>query len=625
MVNLTQLASEPATQPSTPSPTAPEGHGRSAREQIGLAVLAVERARRGALARMRRSRLMLWRYRSPGADELLLAPPDLRPYDASFADEVAAGSFGLAGRIADLHGRSPFAVPPPSLTWARELHGFGWLRHLEGTRPGDDRTIARALATEWIKRSHGQLEHAWEPEIVGRRVLSWLAHAALLLDGAKPKAYAVIMRSLTEQITYLSTSWQDAPDGSPRLVALIGLVHAHLCIAGHDRRLARSQTLLVAELERQILPDGGHISRNPWTHVELLLDLLPLRRCFAARAKTPDPALLAAIRRMTEMLRHLRLGDVMPARFNGMGPGERGAMASVLAYDEGRPAAPGMAARSGYVRLERGATIALVDAGPPPPMELAGAACAGCLAFELSSGSELVLVNCGIPGEIEASKRVVARATSNHNTLCLGEQSSARLVRDARLEREIGAPPLRHPDHVTCAVRETEAIELESSHDGYVGRWGLVHTRTLKLDATGSRLEGSDRLGPAKGLLRFSWDVPFSVHFHVHPGAEARVGPSPETAELVLANGEHWRLTAAGAAVSIEDGLYFADAAGACPAQQVVLRAQCHGESVVSWSIERMGMADPTGANAHRRSEAGLVERLEETSAGFEEAGPEEL
>ena len=146
----------------------------------------------------------------------------------------------------------------------------------------------------------------------------------------------------------------------------------------------------------------------------------------------------------------------------------------------------------------------------------------------------------------------------------------------------------------------------------------------MKLDAAGARLEGSDRLGPAKGLLRFAWDVPFAVHFHLHPDAEARVGPSPETAELVLENGEHWRLTATGAAVSIEEGLYFADAAGACSAQQVVLRARCYGESEVSWVIERTRTADPADASAHRRGEAGLVDRLAETSAGFEdaEAGP---
>src|SRR6195256_6348934 len=185
MANLPQQVSEP-TQPLAPPPVSPEDRGSSAREQIGLAVLVVQRARRGALARMRRSRFMLWRYRSPGADELLLAPPDLRAHDASFADEVAAGGFGLAGAVADLRGRSPFAIPPPSPAWARELHGFGWLRHLDGAGSGEDRAIARKLVGEWIKGSRGGLELAWEPEVVGRRVLSWLSHAALLLDGADP-------------------------------------------------------------------------------------------------------------------------------------------------------------------------------------------------------------------------------------------------------------------------------------------------------------------------------------------------------------------------------------------------------------------------------------------------------
>jgi uncharacterized heparinase superfamily protein len=105
-----------------------------------------------------------------------------------------------------------------------------------------------------------------------------------------------------------------------------------------------------------------------------------------------------------------------------------------------------------------------------------------------------------------------------------------------------------------------------------------------------------------------------AIHFHLHPSAEARVGLTPESVELILDSGEHWRLTATGAAICLEEGHYFADAAGALPAQQVVLRARCHGEAEVSWAIERTREADPAEAHGHRR---GLVERLEETSAGF--------
>jgi len=198
------------------------------RERVGLMALAVARARRGALARMRRSRLLRWRYRSPAADELSLAPPDLRPPDPSFSDELAAGNFGLAGAVADLRGRSPFAVAPPSRAWARELHGFGWLRHLDAARSAEAEDTARTLLREWIRRCRRRREVAWEIEVVARRVISWLSHAGLVLDGADRRLYAAAMRSLTDQVTYLSASWRTAPDGYPRLLIILPERHQRL-------------------------------------------------------------------------------------------------------------------------------------------------------------------------------------------------------------------------------------------------------------------------------------------------------------------------------------------------------------------------------------------------------------
>src|SRR2546426_684082 len=85
------------------------------------------------------------------------------------------------------------------------------------------------------------------------------------------------------------------------------------------------------------------------------------------------------------------------------------------------------------------------------------------------------------------------------------------------------------------SLREPDGgIEIEASHDGYVQPLGLIHTRTLKLDAGGARLGGVDKLTAAKGIVRFAWDVPLAIHFHLHPDAEARLGRSPDTAELLL-------------------------------------------------------------------------------------------
>jgi uncharacterized heparinase superfamily protein len=564
-----------------------------------LAVLAVERARRGTLARVRRSHLLRWRHQAPIAHDLVLAPPDLRPQDPSFPDEVASGNMGLAGATAALRGASPFTIAPPTQAWARELHGFGWLGHFAAARTVESEALARHLVGDWIGLGARKSAHAWAPDVVGRRMVSWLSHAGLILDGAERRPTAAVLLSLEDQATYLSASWANAPAGYPRLLALIGLAQAGLCIAGHERRLGAAERHLAEELERQILADGGHISRNPRVLVELLLDLLPLRQCFIARELEPARALTGAIDRMIAMLGRLRLGDGRLARFNGTGATERDALATVLAY--ANPASeslasenPGPVSPSRYVRLQRGAIVVLADAGPPPPLELAGHAGAGCLAFELSAGSEVLFCNAGAPGPAHEQHAAAARGTASHSTLVLGGQSSARLVRDQALERRIGGAPIQHPDRVTCELRETAdgAIALHASHDGYAGRFGLIHTRTLALDSAGTRLEGTDELAGAKGVMRFAYDVPFAVHFHLHPRNHAHLA-ADGSAELVLPGGERWRFSVIGAALGIEESTHYAEIIGPLRALQVVLRAVCYGAAQARWTLQRLAPAEP--------------------------------
>src|SRR5262245_34141493 len=184
---------------------------REGRQRIGLALSTADSVRRGALAYLRRSRLVRWRHRAPVAYELLLAPPDLRPVDPSFADEVASGSMGLAGLTATLGSASPFAVRPPSAAWARELHGFGWLRHFAGARTPDNEALARRMVEQWLAAHRRHIAEAWAPDVVGRRTISWLSHAALLLDGAGRRPHAAFLRGLERHAGHLSASWRDAP------------------------------------------------------------------------------------------------------------------------------------------------------------------------------------------------------------------------------------------------------------------------------------------------------------------------------------------------------------------------------------------------------------------------------
>ena len=226
----------------------------------------------------------------------------------------------------------------------------------------------------------------------------------------------------------------------------MALIYAGLCIAEQQAVVDRYSRPFGKELDRQILSDGGHISRNPEALVELLLDLLPLRQCFVARDRAPPKELTDAIDRIMPMLRFFRTGDGTLARFNGAGPTPTDALATVLAYDDVEGAPVRSATNSGYVRLECGPTLLICDIGPAPALSVSSSAHAGFLAFEMSSGNCPIIVNCGTPSIDHADWIPFARSTPAHSTLSFEGTSSAEFTATGANGSQIAADsPLSGP------------------------------------------------------------------------------------------------------------------------------------------------------------------------------------
>ncbi|RUP00288.1 MAG: heparinase [Hyphomicrobium sp.] len=555
-------------------------------ERLKIRSLSVERLRRRAVTLTLSSPLLRWRYAGNGADQILIVPQELRAADPSFWTEVAHGHFGLASQIADLKGASAFRITPPSVAWERELHGFGWLRHLAATEEPEAAAVARELVLEWISLKKISQGIAYEPDVIGRRLISWISQANMLLDELDARSYTQIMSSIGQQIVALRTTWRNAPDGVPRMVCLIALVLSGLSVSGHDKQLKEAEGALVAELKRQILDDGGHISRSASVLSDLVLDLLPLGQCFGSRALAAPEEINIAIRKSLSFLRYMRLGDGMLARFNGVSTGSPAALATVLGYANDDLDVMPAAEASRYTRLERGRTIVIADVGSPPPLELSTEAQAGALSFEMTVRQYLMLANGGFPGPADHDWDSVARATASHNTLCLAETSSSRLIRHDQLETMVDGLPIRGPDTVTAEFNDSAAhAELTAAHDGYLKRFGLIHGRKLVLSTDGEKLEGVDTLEPPKGTLRLKQDLPFAIHFHLHPDCRCR-SAGTGICRITLPDGQTWLFTSnEEAQLSIEESLYFVDSAGPRPSLQIVLRGTTFGQTSVQWSI----------------------------------------
>lgn len=534
-------------------------------------------------------------------EQLVLSPQDLRTADPSFASEIYHGHFGLAGAVATVGSESPFSVLPPSPAWERDLHGFGWLRHLSAAGDEISREHARVLVHDWLKLHGKPGGKAWHADLLSRRVISWLSHSRIFLENAEQRFYGMVMESLTRQIRYLRANFHDTQPGSPRLVALAALVFADLCTSEKYTPEASESRLFTDELNRQILADGGHISRNPLVLIDLLLDLLPMRQCFIARDVPPPQSLIVAIDRMMPMIRFFRLGDGNLARFNGGGLTPTDRLAAVVAHDDALGSPLMLAEQSGYCRLEKGGGIVLVDCGRPPPLAMSAAAHAGCLSFEMSSTNHPIIVNCGAPTRRDAGWRLAARASAAHSTLVVSDTSSSQLRSGGEDIDGKELAVLSGPANVTARTETNDgAQELRASHDGYNQRFGITHTRKLSLSASGEMLVGDDTLIAPRGLKGEARDNGggFAIRFHLHPLVSAELSDDKRTALLTLPNHIGWQLTSKNEPLTIEESVYLADNRGPRRAEQVVLYSTMANaaEKQINWVLEKSA-ADPESEN----------------------------
>lgn len=527
------------------------------------------------------------RFKPP--QRLLIAPQDIRTSDPTIATDIYAGYFAFGGKIVNAHGRSPFELDPSSETWVRALASFSWLRHLRAADTALSHANARALVDDFlIMFGSPSSVPAWEPEVAARRMLAWLSQSPIILDGTDHAFYRRFMKGLGKLQIYLQARIYEGLKGETRLLIALALAEFVLCVDGPAKVQSRYLKIFMDELEKQILPDGGHISRNPQNLVDLLLDLLPLRQAFGARGLQTPSQLLNVIDRAMPMLRLYRHGDGTLGLFHGMGVTLPETLATVLAYDDARATAMTNARYTGYQRIEAKDTILIMDTGVPPPPIFSNRANASCLAFEFSAGNHRIIINCGAPDPGRAGALAASRTSAAQSTLTLNDTSSCRFSFQLGHWSFLGNQILSGPQKVEVTRSTlTEGTELSAAHDGYEERFGWHHQREIMVFENATMLKGTDIL-KLKSKKKLPKHYPFTIRFHIHPHVKIRRLKNKQWALCVLPNRRRWLFSTEYSKLSIEESIFFAAMDGPRKTSQIVIEANTEQTTRISWSLQEI-------------------------------------
>lgn len=527
--------------------------------------------------------------------------PSLKLGDKARGQSLMAGRFTRFGQSLDVGALDgdPWSVAAPSERFADWLHRFSWMEDLAVLTDKSAPAYARHLVDKWIDVYGGYNLFAWNVDVLAERLFYWLSLWSPMLSTDSLGDMASARRlSALRQMQYLRKHYKRTAPGLPRFRAALTLAIGGLRLnQKSDAYLNRALDWLDDEIELQILPDGGHISRSPAQTLAALEGLLALDDLMAAKGVARSKIMGRAIDRLQPIIAFLTAGDGGLVCFNGAGEGDRKRIAKIIKAAALTTKPFGYCPHSGYQRIAQNGTVLMIDSGGPPDAPFDTSVHLAPLAFELSTPEGRLISNCGWSAEQAGHWHAPMRATAAHSTLVLDEGSAGRIIDGGLKHRLFGAAISESVGTVKAQRKEqAQGVWMEGSHTGYKAGYGLCHRRRFYMALDGHDIRGEDSLSVPLGSAPVRRDeIPFAIRFHLHPSVKVTLAQDQKSALLIQAGSVGWRLRTDGGALSIEPSLYLGAGYKPVKTEQIVIHGAAFGDgdgetrsNRVRWSLRRL-------------------------------------
>jgi len=199
---------------------------------------------------------------------------------------------------------------------------FEWIRDLKASQDVTIRAHIRDIILFWIHSnqrffSPSWSDLSWRADIVGIRLWNMLALFDFYGTSGSEVFKQTLVKSMAQQFKQLLRIWDDSEDLLVQFKAIkgiIGFLAASKKIS--LQKLEYFRDLLADIVEQQILPDGGHVSRNPVVLLFFLRDLIDIR-AILSRHGVESYVLSRFINQIAPVVRLFRHGDGRLAHFVG--------------------------------------------------------------------------------------------------------------------------------------------------------------------------------------------------------------------------------------------------------------------------------------------------------------------
>ncbi len=415
-------------------------------------------------------------------DYKILDFPEVR-CDPVDVQRIGAGEFTFLNRTMQLGRPVNWFADGQVRLWLYNLHYWHYATALgcafaqEGNQQAY--VVFRDMVREWIAGCPVATPTAWDAYPTSLRLANWLRAYSLFASRLEEDdVFATeLRRSLFVQTSFLEKHLEYDLLNNHLIENGRALLLAGLFFEGRDaqRWRRKGEKILLAGLENDFLPDGGHDERSPMYHQAMLELYDEFATVLEANGRRVPQKLTQRLPELRQWLANVCHPDGQFALLNDAAFGiVRPASEALLGTEQD---GDGLCALSdsGYYTLRdrKNEHFLIFDCGPLGPDHQPGHGHCDALSYELSVAGRRMVVDSGVStyhGDLDW--RTYYRSTRAHNTLVVDGAEQSEIWDRFRVARRAKVKSPRWSD------RDPNLLYAAGAHSGYQRLNGnVVHRR----------------------------------------------------------------------------------------------------------------------------------------------------
>ena len=458
----------------------------------------------------------------------------------------------------------------------KNFNGFYWFFSLDLK---SSKQTTQSIITNWIKNNEKYNAQSWDFDLTAKRIIAWLSCHFLTYEESNKTYKKNFNNIIQKQTNHLINEINKSEFIDDKLIGCASIILVGLCYQNEKKYLSFG-SLLLKKISKLTFDNYGFTKTRSIKQLVFYLKYFILIREWFKESQNNVPE------HVDETIYHLGQGYAFfwqntgsDFLFNGNNLSDNQNFDNYLKR-LGYKFVNKNSEYGGYVILKNKKICIAMDVGSTPYSNFSKDYQSGALSFEIISGKQKLISNCGYHKEINIRLNELSKSSAAQSTLIIDDNSSCKFskINNIWLVKK-GLKVLKNK-----SIFEKDYWKINASHDGYLKKYNSIHEREIEFYPEKMVFIGNDKIVKTKTNNNYKFDI----RFHFEPSVKLMKTQDNKTILIELKN-EGWKFTCEKYDINNDNGLYFGNKNSFMENQNIFITGISNNQTEnIKWEIRRI-------------------------------------